>query len=193
MRAVNESRCLRATGPSIKNASRTRIGRGLACWIDRIQQSRCKYMKTSNSLVCKVSLQLAGIALCSVALGAGSAGAETFRYGGSTATIEQSGGGGSSRTEVTRYKDGQKIVTRNGNSTDITIQRGNSSPPLDYDWGPSQSSADRFDRESMEERFSRFDMYGEDFDDCYDCTTSSARASSFKRRMLDRMRSPFGP
>jgi hypothetical protein len=78
-------------------------------------------MKMSDASVCKAALGGGGLILLSLALG--SASADTFRYGGSTATIEQ-GGDGTSRSEVTRYQDGQKIVTQDGNSTDITIQGG---------------------------------------------------------------------
>ena len=72
-------------------------------------------MKTSNSSVRKTTLGISGLILLSVAVGTGSASADTFRYGGSTATIEQHGGG-ASQSEVTRYQDGQKIVTQDGNS-----------------------------------------------------------------------------
>jgi hypothetical protein len=80
-------------------------------------------MKTSNSSVGKAGQGSIGLILLSVAVGAGSARAETFQHGGSTATIAQSGGD-TSRSEVTRCGDGQKIVTQDGNSTDITIQGG---------------------------------------------------------------------
>lgn len=69
-----------------------------------------------------------GLALCALALtglgglGIASSGAETVNTGSSTTTTTQSGGG-ASRTEVTRSRDGQEVVTQDGNSTDITIQR----------------------------------------------------------------------
>jgi len=44
----------------------------------------------------------------------GSAAAETFQHGGSTTTIEQSGGSGASRSQVIRDKDGQTIITETG-------------------------------------------------------------------------------
>lgn len=140
-------------------------------------------MKSSSSTACKRGFGLIGSILLTVAVGAGSARAETFQQGGSTATIEQSGGG-TSRSEVTRYKNGQKIVTQNGNSTDITIQGGSGSPTQDSGWGYSEWGDDRFDRQRMEERFSR------GADDHSEFTMSSER-EAFKQQMLDRMRSPF--
>ncbi len=142
-------------------------------------------MNTSNSSACKRGFGLIGLILLTVAVGAGSARAETFRHGGSTATIEQSGDG-TSKSEITRYKDGQKIVTQNGNSTDITIQGGSGSPVPDYGRGYSEWGDDRFDRQRMEERFSR------GADDYSEFTTSSER-EAFKQQMLDRTRSRFLP
>lgn len=49
--------------------------------------------------------------------------AETYSHGNSTSTIQQRGGNGASQSRIERYPDGQKIITRDGNSTDITIQR----------------------------------------------------------------------
>ena len=78
-------------------------------------------MKTSNASRHKAGLVATGLILLSVVFGMSAAGAQAFRNGGSMAIIEQSGGG-TSRSEVIRYQDGQKIVTRDGGSTDITIQ-----------------------------------------------------------------------
>jgi hypothetical protein len=126
-----------------------------------------------------------GLLLFSVVAGAGSASADTYQHGGSTATIEQSGSG-SSRSEVTRYKDGQKIITQDGNSTDITIQGDGSSPAPDYGWGYSYWGDDRFDRQRIEERFSR------GADDYSEFTVSRER-EAFKQRMFERMGSRFSP
>lgn len=54
--------------------------------------------------------------------------AQTYRSGGSTTVIEQQGGG-PSQSEVTVYPDGQRVITRDGQSTDISIQRGSGSAP----------------------------------------------------------------
>ena len=142
-------------------------------------------MKTSNSSACKGGFGLIGLILLTVAVAAGSARAETFRQDGSTATIEQSGGG-TSRSEITRYQDGQKIVTQDGNSTDITIQGGSGSPAPDYGWEYSEWGNDRFDRQRMQERFSR------GADDYSEFTVSSER-DVFNQQMLDRMGRRFRP
>ena len=135
-------------------------------------------MKTSSSSVCKAGLGFTGLILLSVAVGAGWARAETFRHGGSAVTIDQSGGG-ASRSKVIRYKDGQKIVTQDGNSTDITIQGGSGSLTPDYGWRFSEWSDERFDRQRIEERFSR------DADD-YSRFTVSREREAFKQRMGSR-------
>lgn len=103
----------------------------------------------------------------------GCAVADTYRSGGSTAVIEQSG---ASRSEVTLYPDGHRVVTRGSSGTDVTVQRG----PV----GTSDMS-DRLDA------YSRFDWPEEDWiedrfaspRDCWD-----AGRDSFRRRMLERMR-----
>jgi hypothetical protein len=120
-----------------------------------------------------------------LSLAIGSASADTFRHGGSTATIEQ-GGGGTSRSAVTRYQDGRKIVTQNGNSTDITIQGGSGSLAPDDGWGFPERGDDRFDRQRIEERFSR-DA------DAFPEFTVSAEREALRQQMLDRMRSRFRP
>ena len=142
-------------------------------------------MKTTTPSIRKAVLRIVGMVLLPLAAGAGPAGAETFRHGGSTASIEQSGG--ASRSEVTRYQDGQKIVTRDGNSTDVTIQRSGGSPAPGYGWGYPESGTDWLDHESIEERLWRVFPDGRSVDDCSGCTASSAR-ESFKRQMLERVR-----
>lgn len=148
-------------------------------------------MKISDSPIYLAGLRLTGMALLAAAVGSGSAGAETYEFGGSTATIEQRGGG-TSTSEVTRYRDGHKIITRNGNSTDITIQGSGDSSVYDFDRGPSESRADRFDRESIAELFSRVYPDGRDSGDCPECRSSNMR-EAFKQRMLERMGSRFSP
>jgi succinyl-CoA synthetase beta subunit len=74
-------------------------------------------------------------------LGIASSGADTVTTGSSTATTTQSGGG-ASRTEVTRARDGHAVVTRDGNSTDITIQRRASGPNATVQGGaPAEPAA----------------------------------------------------
>ena len=159
------------------------------CRINHSFKNRCGYMNTSNSAVRKASLRFNGVVLLSVVIGGGLAGAETFQHGESTATIEQSGGSGASKSQVTRYKDGQKIITQDGSSTDVTIQGSAGSLPPDSVWEHPTPSADRFDRSWIEKRFSRTAPDGGSADDRSECTASSAR-KAFKQRMLDRMRRP---
>jgi hypothetical protein len=104
----------------------------------------------------------------------GCAVAETYRSGGSTAVIEQSG---PSRTQVTRYPDGHRIVTRGGSGTDITVQRG-----------PGGSGVDTSERL---EAYSRFDWADDDggeerFSSPWDGPDEGREA--FRQRMLERMR-----
>jgi len=148
-------------------------------------------MKTSSSSVCKAGPGFTSLLLFSVVVGAASVSADTYQHGGSEATIEQSGSG-ASRAEVTRYKDGQKIITQDGNSTDITIQRDSSSPASDYGWGYSYRGDDRLDRQRIEERFSRAAPNARGADDYPESMLSSDR-EAFKQRMLDRMRGRFPP
>jgi hypothetical protein len=148
-------------------------------------------MKNSNSTVHEASLGFTGVILLSVAVCAGSARADTFQHGGSTTTIEQSGSGRSG-SEVIRYKDGQTIVTKDGNSTDITIQGDGSSPASDYGWGYAEWGDDRFDLQRIEERFSR-DAPNERGADDYREFTGSSEREAFKQRMLERMGSRFSP
>lgn len=53
--------------------------------------------------------------------------AEVHQQDGSTAVIRQSGGSGPRTTEVVKTPDGQKIITRDGRNTDITIQSSGAS------------------------------------------------------------------
>ncbi len=145
-------------------------------------------MKTPILLVVKAGFRFTGLVLVSSVIGAGSVGAETYRHGGSTATIEQSGGNGTSKTRIFSDKEGQTIISEDGSSTDITIQRSADSPRSADSWGYSQSGEDRFDRRSIEERFSGIDIGARSAgtDSEYGSPSTS---EEFKRRMLDRTRS----
>ena len=147
-------------------------------------------MKTSVLSPSIAGLCFTGILSVLAIIGTGLVSAETFRQGGSTATIEQSGGSGPSESEVTRYPDGQKIITRDGSNTDITIQRGSGVAPPDTDVEDPETYADRFDRRFMEERFSRTDPDVLSGVDCSKCRSSCAR-DEFKQRMFDRMGGDF--
>ena len=52
-----------------------------------------------------------------------SASAETYQWHDSTAVIEQRGGDHTSQSQIFRFGNGQRIITRDGNSTDVTIQQ----------------------------------------------------------------------
>jgi hypothetical protein len=119
--------------------------------------------------------------------GAGFAGAETFTSGGSTTSIEQSGGG-VSRSEVTRYPDGQRVITTDGRNTDITIQRspdprGHDTPPPSDQHAGQAPAAGRFDPPVRQDR----PTWHEDDDIGPDTSDPSATAASFRKRMLERM------
>lgn len=134
--------------------------------------------------LCRTRLGVVGLALVLAHLGPGCATAETYRSGGSTAVIEQSGGSGRSRSEVTVYPDGQRIVTRNGNSTDVTVQRGPGAsatggygPPGAFDWP---------DQDWIDQRFSpRRTVPG---GSAYLWDRPDLSQEAFRRRMLKRMR-----
>lgn len=145
-------------------------------------------MKTSSSS----GLRLTGILLLSVAAGVSLACADTFRRGGSTTTIEQSGGRGVSSTRVTPYADGRKTVTQDGSSTDIVIQRGPSSRLPDHSREDPKPDAERFDRSAIEEQFSSWAYDEPSSDTCVGCDPSSTR-EDFKQRMLDRIGNRFSP
>jgi len=127
-----------------------------------------------------------GLVLLSASTGAGCAIAETHTSSGSTSVIQQSGGG-VSQSQVTRHRDGQTVVTRDGQSTDISIQRGSgSSSPAARD-ALEGALVERFDRPSSKERFrSGFpvDQAGaEDFN-----RQQGSSQDAFRQRMLERMR-----
>jgi hypothetical protein len=146
-------------------------------------------MNLSNSALKKIDWRFTGFTLLSMAVGAGTAGAETFRYDGSTATIEQSGGQGASHSQVIRDQDGQTIITQDGNNTDITVQRRSGAPSPDDGWEHPPAATDRFDRSWIEKRFSGMAPERGSADDCPESTGSSMR-EVFKQQMLERMRRP---
>jgi hypothetical protein len=131
-------------------------------------------------------LGFCGLVLLSASTSAGCAIAETHTSAGSTSVIQQSGGG-VSQSQVTRHRDGQTVVTRDGRSTDISIQRGpGSSSPAARDTLEG-ALVEGFDRPSSKERFrSGFpvDQAGaEDFN-----WEQGSSQDTFRQRMLERMR-----
>jgi len=146
-------------------------------------KNRWQHMKTPNSSVTRASLRWVGSVLLSMTVGAGAAIADTFEHGNSTATTQQSGGG-TSRSEVTRSRTGQRIITHDGSSTDVTIQGQGADPVPGHDWGYFDWGDARFDHHGIEDRFPRR------FDDSPGFRLSTDR-DAFKQRMLERMRGRF--
>lgn len=168
---------------------------------------RGRQMKTSILSVGKTGSRFAGVVFVSAIVGAGSVGAETYQHGGSTAIIQQSGGSGKSESEVKRYKDGQTIITQDGNSTDITIQREDNFPSSGNSEECPETAIDYFYKRFIEERFSRIDPDEQSVADVLDEfkqrmkerfsgidpdeQSDAGVRDEFKRRMLNRMRRDF--
>ena len=107
-------------------------------------------MKISNVAITKTGWRVTRVVLVAVAVGVG---AETFQSDGSTTTIEQSGGSGASRSQVIRDQDGQTLITRDGNSTDITVQRRSGAPSADDgSEDPAFSTREAFKQRMLERR-----------------------------------------
>lgn len=133
-------------------------------------------MRTHEHRTTGRRLERIGLALLAL-VAAGAVTAQTYQSGGSTTVIEQKGGG-ASQSRVTVYPDGQKVITRDGQSTDISIQRGSASSSA------AAYGADRFGegeervmprRRSTDDRaegWSSFDLERE----------------VFRERMIERMR-----
>ena len=111
--------------------------------------------------------------------------AQTHHSGGSTTVIEQRGAG-PSQSQVSVSADGQKVITRDGQSTDISIQRGSASAAsvgadadrfaLDDRLAPSGRS-ERFspDRPMAEETLERW-------------PNAEMSREGYRQRMLERLR-----
>ncbi len=146
-------------------------------------------MKTLTDESSKSLNGLIGVMLITMLIGTGSAVAESYRWGDSTTSIEQHGGD-QSETRVTRGGGEQRVITRNGSSSDITIQRDDSgsSPRITPDqWTIGN---DRFEGPPVDERFSPSGAcpFG---NPCCSRWETSCIQRSFKQRMLDRMGERF--
>jgi len=137
-------------------------------------------MNTANLAVRKRGLLGTGVILLAAISGGRPTAAETFQHGGSTATIEQSGGRGPSQSQVIRSKDGQTIITQDGSSTDITVQGSGGSWPPDASGERPWAGADPVERGGIDQRFS---------DDGPACPAVRGR-EAFKQRLLERLRRP---
>lgn len=118
--------------------------------------------------------------------------AETFTQGDSTTSVEQYGGRYPSQSDVTRFEDGQRIITHDGNNTDMTIQReghGNLPPPeAEREFGVDEDRFDGpgFDDRNLEQRFSgpnRFDSNGTPGSK----PEPSPMQNRFRQHMMERM------
>jgi len=121
-------------------------------------------MGSSNEIYRLFSAILFGITFSAV----GCAATEVHKQGDSTAVIKQSGGSGPRTTEVIKTPDGQKIITRDGNNTDVTIQRGGASSsgkPSGNGTAKPKIDQDRFERGSR------------DYADCPPASETSPRDS----------------
>jgi hypothetical protein len=88
---------------------------------------------------------------------------------------------------VTRDRDGQTIVTQDGRSTDITIQRDSAASVSGSDGPRARPQSERFERPSRRDGFSsRFPGTRGGSDDVRE--TSASTQDAFKARMLERMR-----
>lgn len=146
-------------------------------------------MKPFTSALRRTRRRLIGAIVLTAAFGGAVAVAETYRYGGSSTTIEQRGGPGPSTSKVIRDPDGQTVITQDGGNTDITVQKRTGRPLPDADAEPALPPTDRFDSLRMEQRFRSGVPDAGGADDCFGDSPASARAA-FKQRMLERLRRP---
>ena len=121
--------------------------------------------------------------------------AETFRSGNSTTSIEQHGGNTPSRSRVYRLEDGHAIITGNGRSSDVTVQRA----PRAYSPTPDRPTPDRptpvgersyrFEAPGMERRFLLPDTrwHGNSPE-----AGQSQLQGCFLQRLMERLREPGG-
>lgn len=127
-----------------------------------------------------------GLAL-GLTLVASAVAAQTHHAGGSTTVIEQHGAG-PSQSQVRVYRDGQKIITRDGQNTDISIQRGSTGAPsgspdagrfdLDERLAPSRPSEHLAPhRPASEERLEPW-------------SDVEPSREAYRQRMLERLRGP---
>lgn len=119
--------------------------------------------------------------------------AEIFRWGDSTTIVQQQRGTHESQSNVTRFEDGHRIITRDGNNTDITIQRqGHSNSPR---FGADQRFGEgnhRFDGPDFDRRFSHPDTF--DSDGSPGSMPEPSRVQKlFLLRMMERLGSHYMP
>ena len=109
--------------------------------------------------------------------------AETFRSGDSTASVQQQGGTHQSQSDVTRFENGQRIITRDGNNTDITIQReGYSNSPRFDSERRFRDGNNRFDGPDFDRRLSQPGTFYSD-----GSSGAATQASDIQKHFLFRM------
>jgi hypothetical protein len=133
----------------------------------------------------RARLRAIGVVLLLVQTASAGVMAQTYQSGGSTAVIEQQGGG-RSQSEVTVYRDGQKVITRDGQNTDISIQRGPGSAPTgtagaDSFFDDEELALPRAPERSVPRRPAADDA-------AEGWLPSDSRQDIFRERMIDRMR-----
>lgn len=139
-------------------------------------------MTSDMGSMTRTSTRFTGVVLLAALAGMSVVGAETFRHGNSTTVIEQHGGNGQSQSRVERYRDGQKIITRDGGNTDITIQRQGGGPRHDGGSAHPDEPDDGFLRRFFHWRFSGVAPEHGD---------GAAQREDFQQRMHERMRRDF--
>lgn len=144
-------------------------------------------MTPFTSALCRTRRRIIGAIVLTAALGGAAAVAETYRYGGSSTTVEQRGGPGPSTSRVIRDPDGQTVITQDGGNTDVTVQKRMGPPPPDAGGEPALPPVDRFDSRRLEQRFRSGASAGAGVDGCFDRSPASARGA-FKQHMLERLR-----
>ena len=115
-----------------------------------------------------------GLALVLTLIGATLA-AQTRYTGNSTTAVEQRGAA-PSQSQVTIYPDGQQVITRDGQSTDISIQRRSAGTPA--------GSADA-NRLGLDERLAPRRPAAEERREWWSDAERSREA--FRQRMLERL------
>jgi hypothetical protein len=143
-------------------------------------------MKMNDVRVIAGRLGFCCLVLLSASTSAGCAIAETHTSAGSTSVIQQSGGG-VSQSQVILHRDGQTVVTRDGRSTDISIQRGPASSSPAVRDTLEGAPVDGFDRPSSKERF-RFGFPGDQAGAEDLSREQGSSQDAFRQRMLERMR-----
>lgn len=104
---------------------------------------------------------------------------EAYNWGNSSTTVEQHGGPGDSETRIIRHIDTQRIITRDGASTDISVQQGGGRALV-------TTGHTQFDREDYNARFALPD---DRFTNSPLCSRwrASCLEQAFRLRVMERM------